>query len=100
MAVTKTDFTYTSSIGDVEIHATKWIPENAKAIFNITHGMAEHIERYEGFAEFLAENGFSVYAHDHIGHGKSINEKYKPMRFTDVKILGVVAELRRKFLHL
>ena len=90
MAVTKTDFTYTSSIGDIEIHATKWIPENAKAIFNITHGMAEHIERYEGFAEFLAENGFAVYAHDHIGHGKSVNEKYKPGFFGDGNAEGTI----------
>lgn len=90
MAVTKTDFTYTSSIGDIEIHATKWIPENAKAIFNITHGMAEHIERYEGFAQFLAENGFAVYAHDHIGHGKSVNEKYKPGFFGDGNAEGTI----------
>ncbi|MBO4445716.1 MAG: alpha/beta hydrolase [Clostridia bacterium] len=90
MAVTKTDFTYTSSVGDCEIHATKWIPENAKAIFNITHGMAEHIERYEGFAEFLAENGFAVYAHDHIGHGKSINGIYKAGYFGDKNAEGTI----------
>lgn len=90
MAVTKTEFTYTSSVGDLEIHAVKWIPENAKAIFNITHGMAEHIDRYAGFAEFLAENGFAVYGHDHIGHGKSLSDKYKPGYFGDKNAEGTV----------
>ncbi len=77
MSIKRTDFTFTSSTGDIEIHAAKWIPDgDIKAIFQITHGMAEHIERYVGFAEFLAQAGYAVYAHDHIGHGASINDKY------------------------
>ncbi len=77
MSITRTDFTFKSSVGDCDIHAAKWIPaDKPKAIFQITHGMAEHIERYVGFAEFLADNGYVVYAHDHIGHGQSITENY------------------------
>lgn len=75
---TRTDFYFTSSTGDCEIHAAKWEGAEKRAVFQINHGMAEHIERYEGFAEFLADNGFVVYANDHIGHGKSINGTYKP----------------------
>lgn len=74
---TRTDFYFTSSTGDCEIHAAKWEGAEKRAVFQINHGMAEHIERYEGFAEFLADNGFIVYANDHIGHGKSINDTYK-----------------------
>lgn len=75
---TRTDFFFTSSTGDCEIHAAKWEGTEKRAIFQINHGMAEHIERYVGFAEFLADNGFVVYANDHIGHGKSLNDTYKP----------------------
>ena len=51
---------------------TPIVRANAKAVFQIAHGMAEHIERYEEFCTFLAENGYAVYIHDHAGHGKSV----------------------------
>ena len=34
--------------------------------------MTEHIERYHDFATFLAEHGYYVVGHDHLGHGKSV----------------------------
>jgi alpha-beta hydrolase superfamily lysophospholipase len=37
----------------------------------IAHGMAEHGERYEGFAEALCAAGFDVWVMDLLGHGKS-----------------------------
>ncbi|SFM21590.1 Lysophospholipase, alpha-beta hydrolase superfamily [Gracilibacillus orientalis] len=42
-----------------------------KAIIQIAHGMVEHIERYHEFATYLTEQGFTVYGHDHRGHGKT-----------------------------
>ncbi|MDX8467639.1 alpha/beta hydrolase [Mesorhizobium sp. VK23B] len=42
---------------------------NPRAAIQINHGLAEHAARYARFAEFLAEHGFHVYAHDHRGHG-------------------------------
>lgn len=42
-----------------------------KAILQIVHGMTEYFGRYEGFAEYLSENGILVVGHDNIGHGKS-----------------------------
>lgn len=62
-----------SDIGD--IFARSWAPANPneiKGIFQIAHGMAEHGERYEEFANYLCHNGFIVYCNDHIGHGKSV----------------------------
>lgn len=44
-----------------------------RGIIQILHGMAEHIERYRGFAEHLTTNGFIVCGHDYIGHGKSVD---------------------------
>lgn len=40
-----------------------------KAVIQISHGMCEHIERYERFAEFLTNHDYHVIAHDHRGHG-------------------------------
>lgn len=42
-----------------------------RAVVQLVHGMAEHIGRYDQFAAFLAEAGFAVCGHDHIGHGAS-----------------------------
>ena len=38
---------------------------------HLMHGMAEHIGRYEWFAERLRRNGFIVSGHDHRGHGET-----------------------------
>lgn len=42
--------------------------ENAKACVQISHGMAEHPDRYDDFARFLNANGFIVAGDDHRGH--------------------------------
>ncbi|WP_142826519.1 alpha/beta hydrolase [Planococcus soli] len=38
---------------------------------HIIHGMAEHVGRYAEFAEYLANRGFVVSAHDQRGHGET-----------------------------
>ncbi len=69
----KQEFYYLSQDGATQIHAVEWIPEGeAKAVLQICHGMVEHIERYNEFAEFMAEHGIYVVGHDHLGHGKSV----------------------------
>ena len=58
----------------VDIFYYRWqVPEEleAKGIFLILHGMAEHSFRYDNFANFLCEHGYIVYATDHRGHGKT-----------------------------
>ncbi len=49
-----------------------WEVKNPVAVLQIVHGMAEHSKRYTDFAAFLNKNGISVYAADHRGHGKNI----------------------------
>ena len=57
---------------NTEIVYFKHLPEaEKKAVVIITHGMAEHAQRYDDFANFLNQNGFVVYAHDQRGHGKT-----------------------------
>lgn len=69
------EFTLDSSFAPNKISCKMYTPivrANAKAIFQIAHGMAEHKERYDDFGEFMAQNGYAVFIHDHIGHGKSV----------------------------
>lgn len=62
------------SHGKGKIHCVRWTPEGTpKAIVQIVHGIAEYVERYDGFAEFLNAQGVLVVAEDHMGHGQSIN---------------------------
>lgn len=40
-------------------------------VLQLSHGMTEHIPRYEIFAAYLAANGVAVCGNDHMGHGSS-----------------------------
>ncbi len=53
------------------IQVLTWVNDQPKAWIHINHGMAEHAQRYHGFAEQLVAAGFSVVAHNHRGHGSS-----------------------------
>lgn len=60
------------SVDGKDIYVKKWVPQTqAQGIVQIAHGMAEHVERYNDFANFLTQNGFIVYANDHRGHGQT-----------------------------
>jgi len=48
-----------------------WVVDNPKARVLIVHGYGEHSGRYAHVAERLNRAGYSVYAYDHRGHGKS-----------------------------
>ncbi len=65
---------FPSATGVCEIKYRIWQPEDPRICMQIIHGMAEHIERYDSFARFLAENGVLVYGMDLAGHGKSIRD--------------------------
>ena len=52
-----------------------WEPAvSPTAIIQIFHGLGEHVTRYDRFARAAAESGYSVYAHNHRGHGPESNE--------------------------
>lgn len=64
---------YFDSCGKGRIHYCKWTPEGeVKGILQILHGIAEFVERYDEFANFLNSQGYLVVAEDHMGHGQSI----------------------------
>ena len=67
------EFYFESTTGTNQIFARQYTPDSTpKAIVQIAHGIAEHIDRYQDFMWFLAENGYLAVANDHLGHGKSI----------------------------
>ena len=69
------EYTFRSADDDhTVIHAVRWEPEGKDpiAVLQIVHGMQEYIERYSEFAQYLTEQGFAVFGHDHIGHGASV----------------------------
>ncbi len=90
----KEEFGFLSNDGVTNIHAVKWIPDSGeyKAIFQISHGMVEYIERYEDFACFLTDNGYLVVGHDHLGHGHSVSRPEDLGYFTENNPSDVLIE--------
>ena len=79
-----TEFTFLSSDGKTRLHAMQWLPEGTpRAVLQISHGVAEHIGRYDGFARYLNEQGLAVVGHDHLGHGGSLPEGGTPVYYGD-----------------
>ena len=77
MIVNRTDESFLSSDGKNRIHYFVYRPSGQiKGVVQISHGMCEHIGRYEDFAAYLSKQGFAVYGHDHLGHGCSAPDKH------------------------
>jgi alpha-beta hydrolase superfamily lysophospholipase len=57
--------------------------QTPKAVVQIVHGMAEHSARYARPARALVESGYAVYADDHRGHGKTVQQPGDLGHFAD-----------------
>lgn len=77
MNVIRKEHTFPSATQTGDIFVRSWSPENGeiKAVLQITHGMAEHGERYEEMGRYLCEAGYALIINDHAGHGKSVKSK-------------------------
>ena len=73
--ILKEEFFYPSKDEKHDLHTLLWQPAkiSPKAVLQISHGMTEHIKRYDEFATYLAERGFIVVGQDHLGHGQSVH---------------------------
>ncbi|MBQ3790282.1 MAG: lysophospholipase [Lachnospiraceae bacterium] len=72
MAIRTEELRYDSRDRETKIYAKKWIPEGTpRAILQIVHGMSEAIDRYDEYAQWMAERGIMVIGNDHLGHGKT-----------------------------
>ncbi|MGL4736699.1 MAG: lysophospholipase [Cellulosilyticaceae bacterium] len=71
----KSEFVVENKQDGHQIQAYQWLPDanvQVKGSVQLVHGSCEHAKRYENFARFLTTRGYSVYAHDHRGHGRSV----------------------------
>ncbi|MEY8337262.1 alpha/beta hydrolase [Lachnospiraceae bacterium 62-35] len=61
-----------SSDGKSRLHVVIWKPlKEIRGVLQISHGMIEHIRRYDEFARYMTRHGIAVIGHDHLGHGKT-----------------------------
>lgn len=82
--VSKEVFTFPSSDGVHDVSAVWWRPEDTpRGVVQLVHGISEHMGRYDHFARFLAEHGFAVVGHDHLGHGGTARDATEYGWFAD-----------------
>lgn len=91
----KREFTLQSKYDNLALSCAEYAAEgvtqtNAKGVVQIVHGMCEYKERYEGFIDYLTQNGYIVFAHDHRGHGGSVTENENLGYFGDKKGEAIV----------
>ena len=71
--MTRNEFTFLSSDGRTQLHAVEWLPAGrVRAVLQLSHGLGEHVLRYDPLAEYLTAHGVAVFGHDHLGHGLSV----------------------------
>jgi alpha-beta hydrolase superfamily lysophospholipase len=81
--------------GGLELYYQRWRPEETpKAVLPIVHGYGEHSGRYANVADWFVPRGYSVYAFDLRGHGRSQGKR------GELKDFGQLREDVRAFLDL
>ena len=73
----KKEFKLQSSDGKNELAGYHYLVNGSflKGALVILHGMNEYAGRYEGFIEYLNDNGYAVVIFDQLGHGHSAKSK-------------------------
>lgn len=66
----RTDHTFVDA-GGVTIHYSVWAAGSPKGVVQIVHGVGEYATRYEHVAKALVAGGYTVYAGDYRGHGRT-----------------------------
>jgi alpha-beta hydrolase superfamily lysophospholipase len=79
----RADRTFVDAKG-VTIHYYTWVANSPKGVIQLVHGLGEYATRYEALARALVAAGYSVYADDHRGHGRTGVEQH----LGDMKQLG------------
>lgn len=66
-------YTLNSKCDGIPLEIGVTVPEGEpRGIVQLSHGMAEHKERYRDFMQYLSGNGYICVIHDHRGHGASV----------------------------
>jgi alpha-beta hydrolase superfamily lysophospholipase len=105
MSIIRTEAYYKSTTGEDLIRALIWRNDELPptGVVQISHGLTDHIDRYDRFARFLCENGYVVCGNDHLGHGKEAAKNGKlgdfGARDTDIRMvddMNVLANIMKK----
>ena len=105
MSIIRTEAYYKSTTGEDLIRALIWRNDELPpmGIVQISHGLTDHIDRYDRFARFLCENGYVVCGNDHLGHGKEAAKNGKlgdfGARDTDIRMvddMNLLANIMKK----
>jgi alpha-beta hydrolase superfamily lysophospholipase len=105
MSIIRTEAYYKSTTGEDLIRALIWRNDELPpmGVVQISHGLTDHIDRYDRFARFLCENGYVVCGNDHLGHGKEAAKNGKLGNFgapdTDIRMvddMNVLANIMKK----
>jgi len=76
---------FINSFDDTKLSCYLWDNvKNPKGVVQISHGMGEHLLRYDRFAKFLNENGYIVFGDDHRGHGLTESDKDRGHHLGDI----------------
>ena len=62
---------YLTTPDNIQLYATSWLVEGARAAVLIVHGIGEHSGRYPHVSTALTQRGYNVFTYDQRGHGKS-----------------------------
>ncbi|MBQ8356509.1 MAG: lysophospholipase [Clostridia bacterium] len=65
------ELTYPSADGKTRVHGYIWRPDGVepRAMIQLSHGMCEYVQRYDGWARRFCALGFVFCGNDHLGHG-------------------------------
>lgn len=77
------------------VFAPEGDPDKIRGIFQLSHGMAEHKERYFPFMEFMADHGYAAVINDHRGHGGSVRGQEDYGYFYDDTAEFIVEDLHQ-----
>ena len=94
MRVIRAFFHFPSSNGEDTVKGVRYLPDGMEpvGIVQFSHGMVEHIGRYENVMISLAQHGFAVYGHDHLGHGATASKPERRGYFAPEDGVGCLIE--------
>jgi len=73
-----------TGVRQLNLYYQSWEPSTAaRADVVLVHGLGEHIGRYEHVAEAFTQAGYSFWAFDNLGHGRSDGQRGHIERWAD-----------------
>ena len=76
MSINKSEEWFLSSDTETSVFLRVWEEDDGQPRFalQISHGMCDYADRFDGFAQFVCSHGGVVFGNDHLGHGHTKGE--------------------------